>query len=354
MATLAWGGVKMRAGLIRSVCRSLFALFLTFSAGSELAAQATARVRAAEENFRREPNGTPVATVLRGAEFPLLAEQGGWAQVELQGWVWAPSLAATTREGFNLRVAATAGENLRVSPQGDVRARLLEGCLLDRVGSSGNWVQVRRTGWLWKASLEISGSAAAAAADASAPPSLAGGEPDPRPPPVITATTPLVVYATPDGDTVATFESGAQAQVLGRTGDWVRIRVDGWVYGPAALDSALTFDDTGDLSPAQLRADPARYRGALVRWRVQFISLRSAERTRTDFAEGEPFIHARGPAGDAGFVYLAVPEELLSVAEALQPLDYVTVVGRVRTGRSSMLGSPVIDLTDIETEESQD
>ena len=79
------------------------------------------------------------------------------------------------------------------------------------------------------------------------------------------------------------------------------------------------------------------------------ILLRRAERARSDFQEGEPFIHARGAAGDAGFVYLAVPQELLAVAEGLQPLQYVTVVGRVRIGRSQLLGSPVVDLTDIET-----
>jgi hypothetical protein len=148
---------------------------------------------------------------------------------------------------------------------------------------------------------------------------------------------------------VAQFQPGSQAQVLGRTGDWIRVRVDGWIYGPAALDSAIDLTDTGDLTPAQLRAEPGRYRGALVRWRVQFISLRRAERARSDFEEGEPFIQARVP-GDAGFVYLAVPEALLETAQRLEGLEYVTVVGRVRTGRSSLLGSPVIDLTDIERE----
>ncbi len=86
---------------------------------------------------------------------------------------------------------------------------------------------------------------------------------------------------------------------------------------------------------------------------MQFISLRRAEPARSDFEEGEPFLLARGPSGEPGFVYLAVPDELLSVAEKLQPLEYVTVVGRVRTGRSALLGSPVIDLTDIEVEAAE-
>jgi hypothetical protein len=335
----------MRAGLMRFVRWTV--LLLLLAPPSAAHAQATARVTA-EENFRREPNGTELASVMPGAELSVVAEQGGWAQVELTGWIWAPSVGATSRDGFDLSVRATGGENLRARPNGAIVARLLEGCLLERVAASasGSWIQVRRLGWLGRASLEM-GGAAAAAGQPAAPAGGAAGEDQP---PVITAVSPLVVHATPDGDTVATFQQGAQAQVLGRTGDWIRIRLDGWVYGPAALDSALNLADTGDLTPAQLRADPARYRGALVRWRVQFISLRRAERARSDFEEGEPFIHARGAAGDAGFVYLAVPDDLLPIAESLQPLDYVTVVGRVRTGRSQLLGSPVIDLTDIEKE----
>ncbi|MGD2154847.1 MAG: hypothetical protein PVG79_16385 [Gemmatimonadales bacterium] len=328
----------MRAGLMRFVRWTVLLLLLAPPTAAH--AQATARVTA-EENFRREPNGTQLATVLPGAELSVVTEQGGWAQVELAGWIWAPSVGATSRDGFDLSVRATGGENLRAAPNGAIVARLLEGCLLERLGvsASGSWIQVRRLGWLWRASLEMSGAAAAGAADAAA-----------ATPPLITAVSPVVVHATPDGDTVATFQQGAQAQVLGRTGDWIRIRIDGWVYGPAALDSAINLADTGDLTPAQLRADPARYQGALVRWRVQFISLRRAERARSDFEEGEPFIHARGAAGDAGFVYLAVPDDLLPIAESLEPLDYVTVVGRVRTGRSQLLGSPVVDLTDIEKE----
>ncbi len=140
---------------------------------------------------------------------------------------------------------------------------------------------------------------------------------------------------------------------MGRAGDWLRVRVDGWVYGPAAVDSGLTIEDTGNLTPAQLRAEPGRYKGALVRWRLQFISLQRAEPARTDFAPGEPFILARGAAGDVGFVYLAVPDELLPAAERLKSLEFVTVVGRVRTGRSKLLGSPVIDVTEIETKGPQ-
>ncbi len=343
----------MKAGVIRPLSGLVAALICLLPPPTESTAQVAARVNVSQENFRREPNGAQLATVLQGTEFSILAEQGPWVEVELQGWIWAPSVTRTNQGGFNLRVSANGGENLRANPQGSIRARLLEGCLLQQVGSEGNWRQVRRRGWLWRASLELLGAPAIAA---DTPAAGSGGDApseETLEPALITAPTPLVVYATPDGDTIALFQTGAQAQVLGRSGDWVRVRVDGWIYGPAALDSALNLADSGTLMPAQLRSDPGHYKGALVRWRVQFISLRRAERARTDFEEGEPFIHARGPAGDPGFVYLAVPQALLAVAQRLQPLQYVTVVGRVRTGRSALLGSPIIDLTDIEVEGSQ-
>ncbi len=324
------------------------ALLLAYPAPAQ--PQASATVRVAQENFRKDPNGTQLATVVRGTELTVISEQGGWLEVELGGWVWAPSVSETDRDGFDLSVQAAGGENLRRRPQGPIKARLLEGCLLERVAADGRWFQVKRRGWIWKGSVELSGRPAAATG-----PAAPGSQPPVATPPLaesglITAAAPLDVYASPDGDSIARLRPGAQAQVLGRTGDWIRVRVDGWVYGPAALDSATHLADTGGLMPAQLRADPGRYKGALIRWRVQFISLRRAERARSDFSEGEPFIHARGAAGDAGFVYLAVPDELLAAAERLRPLEYVTVVGRVRTGRSSLLGSPVIDLTDIEVE----
>jgi len=338
----------MRAGsTVSNACCA--ALLLAAVWPSALEAQTTARVLVAEENFRREPNGTQLATVLQGAELLIVGEQGGWVEVELSGWIWAPSVSAANQSSFDLRVGASGGENLRFQPQGTVVARLLQGCLLNRVSSDGNWVRVTRRGWLWRASLEVGGATAAPETASEDPATETLPADGARP--LVVAATPLTVYATPGGDTIATFQPGAQAQVLGRTGDWIRIRVDGWVYGPEAFDSALRLADTGDLTPAQLRTDPARYRGSLVRWRVQIISLQRAERARRDFEEGEPFILARGPTGDAGFVYLAVPDELLPVVESLPQLAYITIVGRVRTGRSSQMGGPVIDLTDIEPEE---
>lgn len=339
--------MRMDVGAVWAVA-ALPLVFLV--ASTDEATAQMGRVRVPEENFRREANnGKVLATVFQGAELQVVQRSGSWVEVELRGWIWAPSVAPVDRQGYDLVVTADGGENLRAEPQGNILARLFEGFLLERIGSRGNWVEVRRRGWLWHASLAIAEESAPAARDAANPEGATSRPPTPPEPTVLAAPSRLGVLARPDGDSVAVLRPGAQAQILGRTGDWIRVRLDGWVYGPAALDSAVDLADTGDLSPARLRADPARYRGALVRWRVQYISLRRAEPVRSDFEEGEPFVQARA-AGDPGFVYLAVPEELMEVAQSLRPLQYVTIAGRVRTGRSSLTGSPVIDLTDIDVE----
>ncbi|MEJ2320300.1 MAG: hypothetical protein P8Y21_13285 [Gemmatimonadales bacterium] len=77
---------------------------------------------------------------------------------------------------------------------------------------------------------------------------------------------------------------------------------------------------------------------------VQFVSLETAEAVRTDFYEGEPFILARAPDPSDGFVYLAVPPELLPIVEELPPLEMIEILARVRTGRSAIMGAPVLDL----------
>lgn len=293
-----------------------------------------ARVTSERENFRREPAGRKVATVLRGAELRVLTERDRWVQVELSGWLPADAVKRERRDGFDWIVSRSGGASLLREPSGGAIAELAEGFGFERQEERGPWVRLRRQGWIWAPSVDVgAGSVASGGAD---PGILSVGP------------APVTVHTRPDGDTVAILAPGASGQVLGRTGDWYRVRVEGWVFGPAASDTAVRVADTGDLTPAQLRAEPTRYRGALVRWRVQFVALRRAEAVRTDFKEGEPYILARGADGDPGFVYLAVPPHLLSRAESVAALTYVTVVGRVRTGRSDLMGSPVIDLTDIE------
>ncbi|MDT8370315.1 MAG: hypothetical protein RQ745_13995, partial [Longimicrobiales bacterium] len=109
----------------------------------------------AEENFRLEPNGTRLATLAAGTELDFVEARDTWVRATLDGWVWAASLQSTDRNGFDLVVSASGGENLREHPRGRVLGRLSEGTLLDEIERSTGWVRVQRTGWIWRVSVEV-------------------------------------------------------------------------------------------------------------------------------------------------------------------------------------------------------
>src|SRR3989304_481552 len=135
-------------------------------------AHAQARFRAARaENFRQQPGPDQkiLGSVYQGTELVAGQTKDGWVEVTLEGWIFGRSVGRTTRDGFNLAVTVSGGENLRATPGGRVLARLANGFLLDEVSRSTNgWVQVRRTGWVWGQSLEPVGSVAGAG-EAAAP-----------------------------------------------------------------------------------------------------------------------------------------------------------------------------------------
>ncbi len=313
------------------------------------------RVSVPEENFRKEPRVTSsnrLATVFEGVVLEVESRQGRWVRSTLEGWIWTPSLSATDRDGFDLIVSNPGGENLREAPEGDARrvARLLRGMLLDRVEGQGNWTRVRRTAWLWSEStVETEGAASVPAAsrdDVTAPVQV-GTEPPTRPAElpgrIVVSGSDVSLHVSPSGDTLATLWPDADLEVLAREGSWARVQLEGWVWVPSTIpaDSAAA---TAALTPRDVSANPAQYRGRQVRWRLQFVSVETAEPAREDFYEGEPFILARAQQGEQGFVYVAVPPELLEEVERLRPLQMIDVLGRVRTGRSALMGVPVLDL----------
>jgi len=313
------------------------------------------RISVPEENFRKEPRVTGsnrLATVFEGAVLDVESRQGRWIRATLEGWVWSPSVSDTDRDGFDLIISNPGGENLREAPQAEARrvARLLRGMLLDRVERQGNWTRVRRSAWVWSESaVEVEGGAPAAAATdvASSTDPTPQGEVPPRPAElpdrILVSGAGVPLHVSPSGDTLAALRPDADLEVLARQGSWARVRLEGWVWVPSTLpaDSAVASED---LSPADVTANPDQYRGRQVRWRLQFVSVERAEPARADFYEGEPFILARASDGEQGFVYVAVPPELLLEAEGLRPLQMIEVVGRVRTGRSALMGVPVLDL----------
>ena len=318
------------------------------------------RLTVPEENFRKEPAATAgnrLATVLEGAVLARAGERGRWSQVTLEGWIWKPSISSDNRDGFDLVVSKPGGENLREQADaGSRRLAILErGMLLDSLETRGNWVRVRRTAWIWSESVtETSAgtvaSSPAVSAETTRPPGSEGADAAPSAPAgavlpdrLLIDEGPVLLLVSPEGDTVAVLSPGADLAVLDRRGDWARVRLEGWIWEPSTLpaDSAAASDS---LSASDLRANPTQYIGRRVRWSVQFVSLERAEAVRTDFYEGEPFILARPEDRSQGFVYLAVPPELLPRVEELRPLQQIEILGRVRTGRSALMGVPILDL----------
>jgi len=315
-------------------------------------AGAQARYRSARaENFRQQPgqNERVLASVSRDA--PLLGgrRQDGWVEVTLEGWIWAPSLARTDRDGFEAVVSAPRGENLRQEPNGPVIARLASGCLLHEVRREARgWVLVRRTGWMPAAALQPADPAGSNPPGATPVAEREGqGAGGPGSPILDRAVTGRAaeLRQTPEGPRVGSLDPEAALKVLARSGEWVRVVAEGWVreedLKPAAPGVLV------GVSGAEVRARPADFEGKVVQWRVQYLALQTADEIRREIPLGQRYMLARGPLPEAGFVYLMLtPSQVERIAQ-LSPLSELTVVARVRVGRSQYLGNPVLELLDL-------
>jgi len=149
----------------------------------------------------------------------------------------------------------------------------------------------------------------------------------------------------PDAPATGTLEAQTPVRITTRAGGWVRVQAEGWVreselqaVGGAAL---------GDVTAAELRADPDRFKGQLLRWTIQFIALQTADDLRPDFTPGERYILARGPAPEYAFAYVVVPPAKAAELARVAPLSSLTILARVRTGSSAYLANPVLELVDI-------
>jgi hypothetical protein len=155
------------------------------------------------------------------------------------------------------------------------------------------------------------------------------------------------LYREPEGAPAALLAPTAPLRVVGRSGEWTRVALEGWVKS-ADLATAPPGVLVG-VTAAELRADPARYAGQVLRWTLQTIALQQADELRPDIPAGATYLLARGPLPERGFVYVIVPDAQRARLAALAPLSTVQVTARVRTGRSRFLGNPVLDLLTLET-----
>ncbi|HJR34945.1 MAG TPA: hypothetical protein VJ817_08370 [Gemmatimonadales bacterium] len=112
-----------------------------------LAAQTPVRL-AQETALLREPGGVTLVSLARGLRLTPGRTSGNFLEVTVTGWLFTASTTPTRRDGFDLMVDAGGGENLRAEPNGAVLGKAAEGALFARLRRSGGWTQVRRTGWI--------------------------------------------------------------------------------------------------------------------------------------------------------------------------------------------------------------
>jgi hypothetical protein len=312
-------------------------------------AQQQVTVRADGTQFAADPGGTVLGRLAAGATLTVQSRQGADVQVLLDGWIFGASVQVDTRDGHDVSVTPPQ-ENVRVKPNGRVLARLVRGALLDSVERKGRWVHVRRSGW-------IAASAFASAGPATAP-ARAAARGARAEPPVDTSQTEEVdprravlrrrvqLFLAPDTPSTGFLDAGVPVRITARAGEWVRIEASGWVRESEVRPPG--GQAVSGVTAAELRTHPDEWQGKILRWNIQFIALQTADELRApDFTPGQHYILARGPAPEYAFVYVTVPDDKLAKIAQLRPLDTLTVVARVRSGRSSFLANPILDLVDV-------
>ena len=299
--------------------------------GTPLAAQLQ-RV-AADLRFAKAPGGQVLGTLAAGAQVSTGRTDGESTEVTLEGWVITSSVDPTNRDGFDLVITKRPTENLRQAPNGPVVARMSSGVLLSKVGTQGGWTQVRRTGWVARNGL---GSAPAAAGSASA------GTPGVDQVEVIHSTA-LTQLA--GGAGFGSLDSGAHARLVGRAGEWSRVQIDAWVRDSDLR--ATTGDVLVGVSQAEVRANPSRFVGKTVEWRVQFISIQKADELRPEIPAGQAYLLTRGPLPEPGFVYVIVPAAQLDSFRSVPALQELTICATIKSATTKYLPTPVVELQSV-------
>jgi hypothetical protein len=376
----------MRPSMSSSLLRAT-ACVLALSIGltDQVGAQSRVRVPSA---VLSTPNGRAIGSVHPGTELRVIETKGAYAKVAVGGFVERTRLSAQ-RGSASPRVGSrSAVLRAKGASSGKSIASLDPGTIVT-VGTGAaakGWVRVTREGWVLKSALAAPAVATTrkpttktvAKAPAPARRSSAGEVETPatRSTPRRVTTTPAVtkpaetpaaasssasparastvndstlsptsnvaLRTAPDARPLATVVPGAALTPLARERGWVRVRLEGWVQ-----ERDLTLADSSirsAVSAADLRADPQGSRGKMVRWTVQILATQKADALRRDLNPDETYLLARGPNEENALLYLVVPPALLPIAKTIPELSQALVTARVRTGRSDLVGVPILDL----------
>ncbi|MFL5471692.1 MAG: hypothetical protein ACJ8AM_04985 [Gemmatimonadales bacterium] len=307
-----------------------------------------------DTRLRKEPDGTPLVSLPAGTEVEAGKARGNWHEVEVEGWIFTSSTAPTRRDGFDLVVTASGGENIRESPNGQVIGRARNGALFHKLETRDTWTHVSRAGWVPRTAVSTSedsrsGEEPAAPVDTPSvvqPPAAVAPTTSAASPrsadadrAAVSRETPL--YATPQGGPYASLQTGAPARVLGRSGEWVRVQLEGWVR-ETDLEEAAGGALTG-ITAADVRSDPGRYVGKMLEWRLQLISVQTADELRTEMSKGQSYLLTRGPLPEPGFVYVTVTPSQAAEFRTMPALQELTLRVIIKAARTKYLTTPVVE-----------
>jgi hypothetical protein len=121
------------------------------------------------------------------------------------------------------------------------------------------------------------------------------------------------------------------------------VQVEGWVRADELLAAAGA---QRGVTAAELRADPARYVGQTVEWRLQLIGVQVADELRPEMPAGQPYLLTRGPLPEPGFVYVMVSRADVARFKALPPLAEVLLRVTLRASRTRFLATPVAEFVE--------
>ncbi|MGQ0701842.1 MAG: hypothetical protein ACT4PM_01760 [Gemmatimonadales bacterium] len=310
--------------------------------------------------FYKEPGGVRLGALATGARVVPGQRSGGFLEIALTGWIFTASTQADRREGFDLSVVPVGGENLRATPDGAIIGRAVQGALFERITRQGGWTRVRRRVWIPEGAVRSRtagrpdgrtagdpalGSRRSAAGD-SVPDRPTGPTAQPPGRPAASDRRAILrtgagIAQTPDGPPAATITRPMEAGLGEQKGEWVEVRFTGWVRR-SEVDSLVTARPS--ITPAMVREQPERYVGQTVDWRVQFLALQQADELRPEMPLGQPYLLARGPLPESGFVYIMVSPEQVDRFRGLNPLDELVITATVRAGRTRYLATPVVAL----------
>jgi len=296
--------------------------------------------------LRWSSTGRLLGWLARGAVVERLGGRDGWTRIQVSGWVQAGALE---RSGETYRVVEP-GAPLRTAAGGALVGGLEPGVEVRRRSDGDEWYEIEMIAWVPDETVAPAESASAtdpAPAGDSADDDPAEAERPPTPMqadvggPVGRVSGRVALRTSPEGRVLAEIPDEATVRALETRGRWTRVAIEGWVPS----DIVRVWREGAPEPEVVAAAAPDAFAGQTVVWTLEHVAIQEADEWRHDFTPGEVYALARVPNRVDLYVYVVLPDGLVMAFRDLPSFATVRVEGTVRTGRSELTGSPIIEAT---------